>query len=44
MKLSGNIDIGTMNRCFDFGSDPDHFLDPGIFVKRQNRGPQWPSG
>ena len=31
MKFSGNIYNGKGNRCVDFGGNPGHCLDPGIF-------------
>ena len=34
MKLPGNVDNGSANRFLNFGGDPYHYLDQGIF----NRG------
>ena len=31
MKFAGNVDNGTWTRSFDFGGDPGHRMDPGIF-------------
>ena len=33
MKIPGNVNNGTRNRLSDFGSDPNHCLDQGIFKR-----------
>jgi len=30
MKFSGKVGNGLVNRCLNFGCDPDHRLDTGI--------------
>ena len=35
MKFSGEVDNGPMNNWLNFGGDPDHHLDTGIFIDRQ---------
>ena len=33
MRLSGNVDNSTRDRCLDFGGDPPQYLDVGTFFK-----------
>jgi len=33
MKFSGKIGNGPVNKCLNFGGDPDHHLDTGIVFR-----------
>ena len=33
MKFFGGVGCGTMNNPLDFGGDPDHDPDSGIFLR-----------
>ena len=33
MKFSGEVGNGPVNKCLNFGSDPDHRLDTGIVFR-----------
>jgi len=33
MKFSGKVGNGPMNKCLNFGGDPDHRLDTGIVFR-----------
>ena len=40
-KFSGNVGTGSVNKCLNFGGDPDHRLDTGIVFRIRHYWEIW---